>query len=83
MNRHERRKAQTRKREPRVPREHNYRKPLLEVTVAAMASGLIERGRVTIANVMHDEWCDIDCDGICNCDPIIEMQPLARPEEIN
>ena len=85
MNRHERRKAQTqtRKREPRVPGEHNYLKPLLEATTEAMESGLMERGRVTITNVWHDDWCDIYRGGVCNCDPVIKLQPLARPEEIN
>ena len=85
MNRHERRKAetQTRRRTPRVPGVHNYLEPYLKAAFEAMETGLIERGRVTIANVMHDEWCDIYRGGICNCDPQIEFQPLARPEEIN
>ncbi len=85
MNRHERRKAQaqTRKREPRIPGEHNYLAPLLKATSEAMETGLMERGRVTFTNVRHDKWCDIYSGGVCNCDPEIEFQPLARPGEID
>ncbi len=85
MNRRGRRKAQAqvRKREPRVPGVHNYLEPLFKATAEAMRSGLMERGRVTITNVMHDAWCDIYSGGVCNCDPEIESQLLARPEEIN
>ena len=85
MNRHERRKtqSQTSGRKPRVPGEHNYLAPFLKATSEAMETGLVERGRVTITNVWHDEWCDIYSGGFCNCDPRIEFQPLARPEEIN
>ena len=85
MNRHHRRKAETLtgKRKPHVPGEHNYQRLLAEATAEAMDKGVIERGRVTITNVWHDEWCDIYRGGICNCDPKIEFQPLARPKEIN
>ena len=85
MNRRMRRQAQaqTRKREPRVPGEHNYLRLLAEATAEAVESGLMERGRVTLTNIWHDDWCEIYRGGVCNCDPEIEFQPLARPEEIN
>ena len=44
-----------------------------------METGLIEQGRVTIANLMHENWCDI----YRGCDRQIEFQPLARPEKVN
>ena len=75
--------AQTRKREPRVPGLHNYLELIFKAASEAMESGLLERGRVSITNVRHDSWCDIYSGGVCNCDPEIESQLLARPEEIN
>ena len=72
--------AQVRKREPRVP---GVLEPLFKATSEAMESGLLERGRVSITNVRHDSWCDIYGGGVCNCDPEIESQLLARPEAIN
>ncbi len=85
MSKHKHRKAQAqvRKREPRVPGVHNYLEPLFKATSEEIESGLLERGRVSITNVRHDSWCDIYGGGVCNCDPEIESQPLARPEEIN
>ena len=73
----------TRKREPRVPGVHNYLEPFFKATSEAMKSGLLERGGMSIANIRHDKWCGIYCGSICNCNPEIEIQPLARPEEIN
>lgn len=37
----------------------------------------------TLCNIWHHEWCDIYHGGLCNCDPQIEFQPLARPGEVN
>ncbi len=73
----------TRNREPRVPGVHNYLEPYLKAAFEAMEAGLLEPGGMTIANIRHDAWCNIYHGGICNCDPEIEIQPLARPEEVN
>ena len=84
MNRHDRRKADAQaRRKPRIESEHNYFRPYLEATTKGLEDGTIERGRVTIINVHHDEWCGIYRSELCNCDPEIDLQPLARPEEIN
>jgi hypothetical protein len=82
-HKHRKAQAQVRKREPRVPGVHNYLEPIFKAASEAMESGLMERGGVTITNVRHDSWCDVYSGGVCNCDPEIEFQPLARPEAIN
>ena len=78
MNRRARRAAGARAhRKPRTPGEHNYFRPYIEATAKAMKDGLVERGRVTIANISHDEWCGIYRGELCNCDPEISFQPRS------
>ena len=36
---------------------------------------LAQRGRVMLATVVHDDWCDFFRGRSCNCDPKITYRP--------
>ncbi len=40
-----------------------------------------EKGRVTIVDVLHDDWCAHFTGDLCDCDPEIMATPLARDDE--
>ena len=55
------------------PTKHNYYKKLIK---------LHERGQIPAASlcdvdIYHDDWCRVYTGGYCNCDPEIELHPLA------
>ena len=79
MNRHNRRKAEAQaRRKPRIDGEHNYLTPIFE----AIANEQPDRGRLTIVNISHDDWCEVYRGELCNCNPEISFQPLGKPEEL-
>lgn len=46
---------------------HEYLKRLK----AAQFKGILDKGSVSHAAVIHDDWCGIFSGGECNCDPDI------------
>jgi hypothetical protein len=54
---------------------HNYIKKLNRlIAEGKLAPGDVARNKLTIE---HDEWCPIDDDGICDCDPEITQTVLT------
>lgn len=49
--------------------QHHYARRFLEVA----KEGVLEGGKVFVANIRHDDWCAIWGGGLCNCDPDIEV----------
>lgn len=58
----------TGKRLPRYTRE----------ILRGLADKQLPRGQVVEAHVYHDDWCAIFRGGECDCDPRIELPPLAE-----
>ncbi len=50
---------------------HNYMRKLVKLFEA----GKIKDFDIANVNVSHDEWCDVDSGGFCNCNPDIVIKP--------
>lgn len=46
-------------------------KRLMEIGLISLTSGSISD-----LEIRHDDWCRIHADGLCNCDPEIEVKRL-------
>jgi hypothetical protein len=60
------------KRNRRPTKTHNHEK----VVVNALDKGTLkpEPGKVTLLQVLHDDWCNIFTGGKCNCNPEIRLE---------
>lgn len=52
-----------------VSQRGNYQAKLMKM----IQSGQIKLGGVQHLSIKHDTWCKIYRDGLCNCDPDIEL----------
>jgi hypothetical protein len=54
--------------------QHNHVKKMRKM----VAEGKLKPppGEVSIANIFHDDWCNIFKGGYCNCDPAIKLEIL-------
>jgi hypothetical protein len=70
---------QERRRLERLAKKAYLRQPYLVRQLADAKT--FPRGRVTIANVYHDDWCPRLRGGLCRCDPEITYETLPPVEE--
>jgi hypothetical protein len=63
-----------RRRLERVAAKAHLKQPYILRQLAA--ADAFPRGRVTIANVFHDDWCPKLRGGLCRCDPEITYETL-------
>lgn len=55
----------------KLPMNGNYLRKIMALT----ANGSIKSGTVAVIHVYHDEWCEINYGGECNCDPDVSVEP--------
>lgn len=50
--------------------EHNYIKKLEKY----LKEGVLSDSDIAIVDIFHDDWCNFNKSGICNCDPDLLFQ---------
>jgi len=58
---------------------HNYIKKLESM----LKAGQIARNQFSFAEVYHDNWCGINSNRECNCDPDIKVVPMVVVETVD
>lgn len=76
----------TRQERRRLERERvkaALRQPYLERQLAAVSAdpSIAPPGHVSIASVLHDDWCPKLTGGLCRCDPEITFETLPTPKD--
>lgn len=60
---------------PHDPHRHNYFAKVMALTAT------VERGKVYVVTVAHDDWCAIYGGGYCNCDPDVTARPFGATDD--
>ncbi|MBV9122726.1 MAG: hypothetical protein JO112_05175 [Planctomycetes bacterium] len=52
------------------PAKHNYYKKLMKL----YRQGKIPKASLAEVDIYHDDWCEVNKGGYCNCDPVIQLR---------